>query len=170
METKKHKHQLKVELLMKKQEHASTLSEIGTKQAELNGLVSVPKIKKLGLAALIVYGACITLGVIACVVGGSVSTPFTILCVISFIAYGFLHAVFCSFHSRNEQFAFLNIPTLGLFGLTDILIRIKRAPFMKGKYQEQIAKLSEKEEKLQAEIDALTREIAALNQNGNDES
>ena len=145
--------------LKKQSEHANLLAEKSKKESELAGLKSPEKIKKIGLMALISYGISISLFIIASIVGGAVSTPLTIAGLLAFAFYGFVDAKFCSANARNFEFAFLNIPTLGFFGLVDILLRIKKAPFMKGKYENQIAELIEKEERLQAEINELESEL-----------
>ena len=134
--------------LKKQSEHANLLAEKSKKESELAGLKSPEKIKKIGLMALISYGISISWFIIASIAG-----------LLAFAFYGFVDAKFCSANARNFEFAFLNIPTLGFFGLVDILLRIKKAPFMKGKYENQIAELIEKEERLQAEINELESEL-----------
>ena len=156
---------IRAKWLRKQDEHAKVLAERNKKQQELSDLESPKRIKRIGLAALIIYAVSITCGIIAIIVGGAVSIPLTIICIISFIAYAFFDAGFCVFNARNCEFAFLNIPTLGLFGLVDIIIRMKRAPLMREKYEKQIAELLKKEEVLLAEISELENKIGEAKEN-----
>ena len=151
--------------LKKQSEHANLLAEKSKKESELAGLKSPEKIKKIGLMALISYGISISLFIIASIVGGAVSTPLTIAGLLAFAFYGFVDAKFCSANARNFEFAFLNIPTIGLFGLVDIIIRMKRAPLMKEIYKNQIAELSKKEMSLRAEISELENKIGEAKKN-----
>lgn len=156
---------LRAKWLRKQDEHAKVLAESHKKQKEFSDFGAPRSIKRIGLAALIIYAVSVTCGIIAISVGGTVSVAFTIICIALFIVYAFFDAGFCVFNARNYEFAFLNIPTLGLFGLVDIIIRMKRAPLMKEIYQNQIAELSKKERSLRAEISELENKIGEAKEN-----
>lgn len=143
------------ELMTSKRRLESLSKDIQKKRKEMDYLADPKKVRIVGIIGIISWFVMAVL-FFSAMEDDSTIAPWIIFTVIFYIIF----AIFAKTTKRSIGWAFVNIPTFGIYGIIDLVVRIAKAGSLRGQWESQIRQLAIQANAVSEHIEALEVSLA----------